>query len=70
MATTQGMLLDHLALVASVDCIPGSHGTLAIRNMVLGRLLLPGRCTDNGLRHTPKSFCNGVFFVLELWPEE
>lgn len=45
MAATQGMLLDHLALVASVDCIPGSHGTLAIRNMVLGRLPLPGQGT-------------------------
>lgn len=37
-ATTQRIPLDILALVARRVCIPGSHGTVTIRERVLGKL--------------------------------
>lgn len=70
MAATQGMPLDSLALVIQGNCIPGSHRTLAMRQMVLGKLPSLRQLTDRILRHIPQSSCKGDFFVLELWPEE
>ena len=55
--------LDHQALVASGTCVPGSHRTLAIGEMVLGRLPCPGHCEDSRLRCTPESFCEGGLFA-------
>ena len=52
-AATQGMPLDHLALWARGACDPEFHGTVTIRETVLGRLPLLGHCTDSRLRHTP-----------------
>ena len=51
-------------------CIPGSHRTVAIREVVLGRLPPPGHRTDNGLKHTPRLSMKEVsLLVLELWHE-
>ena len=55
--------LDHQALVASGTCVPRSHRTLAIGEMVLGRLPCPGHCEDSRLRCTPESFCEGGLFA-------
>lgn len=55
------MGLDCLALV----CIPGSHGTVAIEEIVLGRLPSPhpGYCADSRLRYKPQSFWKGGLLV-------
>lgn len=57
MAVTQGSpsITEHS--VTSRACVPGSHGTLTIQGMVLGRLSLPGHCTDSRLKDTP-SLCD------------
>lgn len=44
------------------DCILGSHGTVAIEEMFLGKLLLLGQCTPTE-RHTPQSFHEGDLFA-------
>lgn len=41
-ADTQGTPVDCLVLMAGGACILGSHGTMAITGMVLGRLTIPG----------------------------
>lgn len=57
-------------------CIPESHGTVAIKEVVLGRLSLTEHCTDNRLRHTPVFLCRrplGLFWSfclrgrLQVW---
>lgn len=55
-ATTQGMLLDYLALEAGGACIPGFFGTTAIGETILGRL-------------PPSSLSvkKASLLVLELW---
>lgn len=45
------------------DCIPGSQGTVAIREMVLDRLLFPGHFRESSRRHITKSFCEGGLFA-------
>ena len=37
MAAAQGMSLDRLALKARAACLPVSHGTVTLRETVLGR---------------------------------
>lgn len=50
------------------SCIPGSHGTVAIRQMVPNRL--SRHCTDSRLRHTCKySVKKTSLLVLEFQPE-
>ena len=51
-ATTQGMPLDFLVLEAKRNCIPGYHGTVSIKETVLGSLPPPRHCTDSRLKHT------------------
>ena len=51
MQPTQGMLLEHLVLVAREDCIFGLHRSEEIRKTVLDKLLPPGHCTDSRLRN-------------------
>ena len=65
-AAALGIPLDHLALVARGACIPGSHATVAIGEMVHDRLPPPGHCTGSALRHDPFppwSFCEGGLFA-------
>ena len=64
-AAAQGISLD--CLVARD--VPGSPRTVTIRDTVLGRLPLPGHCTDSGLKHSPSlSVKESCLPVLELWP--
>lgn len=56
-ANVQGIPLDHLALVAKGPCIPGSHGTVAIEETVLGRLPFPEHCSNSRLRQTDTQPC-------------
>lgn len=44
--------LDGLGLVARGACIPRSHRTVAITEVLLARLPLPEHCTDSSLRPT------------------
>lgn len=46
-----------------VACIPGSHGTMAVRKMVHGRLPPPGHCAENRMGNTPQPFCEGGLFL-------
>ena len=56
--------------VAQEAFTAGSYGTVAIGEMVFGRLASPGHSTDSDLRHTAQPFCaEGLSLVLELWPE-
>ena len=51
-------------------CIPRSHGTVPIREMVLGRLPPPEHCPGSALKHTPSLSKEEVsLLVLELWSE-
>lgn len=69
-ATNQGMLLDCLALETRGACIPGPHGALTIREIVLGRIPPPGYCTFNRLKHiTSLSMKEVYLFILEFQPE-
>ena len=43
--------------------IPESHGTMAVRKMVHGRLPPPGHCAENRMGNTPQSFCEGGLFL-------
>lgn len=53
--------------MAKGSCVSGSHGTLAIRGVVLGRLPLLGRYADSRLRHSPSfSVREASWIVLEL----
>lgn len=52
-ADGQGILLDHLPLVARGVCVPWSHGIVAIGGTVRGRLLTIPRTLHNRLRHNP-----------------
>lgn len=65
-----------LVTVTRGPCIPESHGTVAIKEVVLGRLLLTEHCTDSRLRHTPIFLCRkplGLFWSfclrgrLQVW---
>lgn len=47
MAATPEIPLDGLALVTRSICVPGSHGTVTIREMVLGRVPSQGTATTN-----------------------
>ena len=51
------------------DCIPGSHGTVPITEMVLGRLPPPEHCPGSALKHTPSPSEDVSLLVLELWSE-
>lgn len=62
-AATQRMPLNHLALVARGACIPGSHGSVAIEEIVLERLSSPGHFADRRLRHNAQYFCEGGLFA-------
>lgn len=53
------MFLDQLALMVKAACIPGSHRTVAIGELVLGRLQSPQHYADGRLRHTFQSFYEG-----------
>lgn len=53
MADAQRILLDCLALVTRMVCIPGSHKIVVIREAVTGMLLPPGHCTDSRMKHSP-----------------
>lgn len=48
----QSLPLNHRALVAMGAYKPGFHKSVATGEMVLGRLLPPGHCTDCRLGHT------------------
>lgn len=37
----------------SQPCVPGSYGTVKIKDSVLGRLPSSGHCTDSWLKHIP-----------------
>ena len=52
-AASQGTPLDCLVLKTRRPCITGSHGTVTIRETILGRLSPPGYCTDIRLKYTP-----------------
>ena len=45
-----GIALDHLALVAREACVPDSCETVAVGEMVLGRLPPPEHCMDSRLK--------------------
>lgn len=47
---------NHLPPEDQVACVPGSHGTITIREAVLGRPPQPGHCTGSTLKHTPNFF--------------
>ena len=65
-AVTQGMPLDHLARGA---CIPGSHRTVTIIEIVLRRLPSLGYCIDSTLKHTPILFVKVAYLLIqELQP--
>lgn len=52
-------------------CVLGSHGAVKIRETVLGRLSLPGHCTERKLRHSPSFYQKEAYLLVqELWPEE
>ena len=66
-AAIQGIPLNLLALVASGACIPESHGTVTMRETVLGRLPPTRHCTDSRLKHTSSfSVREASLLVLEL----
>ena len=68
-AATQGKPSDHLALEAGGLVFLGPMG-LTIGETVLGRLPLPGHCTDSKLKHTPRlSEKEAYMLVQELWSE-
>lgn len=68
-AATQRMPLYHPALETE-ELTSWVHGTITIGNSVLGRLLLPGYCTDNRLKHTPiLSQKETKLLVQDLLPE-
>lgn len=50
-ASTKGTPLDCLVLEAKGSCSPGPR-IARIKEIVLGRLLLPGHCTDSRLKYT------------------
>ena len=62
-ASTLEMPFDHLALVAGGACIPGSQGTVATEDTVLGRVPPPEHCIDSKMQHTPQPFCGGGLFA-------
>ena len=70
-AAAQGMPLKHLALVGKGARIAGSHRTVTIREIVLGRLPPPGHCTDSRRKHAPTLSIKKtpIFFVLGPQPE-
>ena len=45
------------------DCIPGSRGTMAIREMVLGGLPPPEHHPASALKHTPSLSEGGGLFA-------
>lgn len=62
-AATQRLPLGHLALEAQGTCISRSHGTTAVSKIVLGKISLPGHCTDNRLKHTSGHTKNRPIFL-------
>lgn len=52
-AAVPGTHLDCLALVTRGLSFPGSHGSVTIRDTMLGSLA-PGRCIDSRLKHNPR----------------
>ena len=69
-AAALGMPLDCLALVARWACVPGSHKTVTIREIVVGRLTPPKHCTDRRLKRILSFFVKeGYLLVPELLPE-
>lgn len=63
----QGTSLDALALWPG-SYVPGSHRTVTIREMALGRLPSPGYCIDNRLKHlTSISVKETCLLILQLW---
>lgn len=66
---TQGLLLDCLGLVARRACILGSHQSLTIGEVTLGRLPTLGHFTDSRQKYI-FSVCVGEanLLVLELQP--
>ena len=50
-------------------CVSGSHGTVTIKDSILGRLPPPGHCTDSWLKHilslSEKEAC---LHIQKLWP--
>lgn len=62
-ASNQETSLNCLALVVRQAYILMCRRSVAIRKMVLERILPKGHYTDCGLRHTPQSFCEGGLFA-------
>lgn len=66
-AATQGMPLDHLALVGRRTRVSGTHRTVTVEETDFSRQLLLGHFTDSRLKHTPScSVKKAYFLVLEL----
>lgn len=69
MAATEGTPLDHLDLKARGACDLGTHEIVTIRGTILGRLPLPGHCTDSRLKHVPSVSEKEAYVIQELWPK-
>lgn len=69
-AAAQKTSLDLMALEARGACIPGSYGTVIIRQTFLSWLPRPRVLTDKRLKHTLSlSLKEAYVLVPELWPD-